>query len=125
MIYFITAGNKHVKIGYSANPEKRLKELQTGNPLKLKLVTTIPGSYETEKALHLYFTRNKREGEWFHLTGELGNCLKAAIWPKRKHVEPTTIKQFLENGIHFHLSQKAKRSKKVKNLIRQYSVETK
>lgn len=125
MIYFIKAGKKHVKIGFSKDPIERLKSLQTGNPHKLEIVTTIPGSYETEKALHNYFSRNKREGEWFHITGELENCLKAANWPKRKNVEPANLKQFLENGIHFHLSQKAKRNKKLNNLIRQYSVERK
>lgn len=83
--------------------------------MKLRLITTIPGSYETEKALHDYFGKNKRIGEWFHCTGELENCLNASSWPKRKHLNPITIKQFLENGIHYHISLKSRRNPKLKN----------
>jgi hypothetical protein len=106
MIYFIKAKNT-VKIGYSANPEKRIKELQTGNPEKLELLLTIPGNRETEAAFHTYFDRARLEGEWFRL-GSLGNIdsLKIAIfatskWPYAKYKQPKNIKEFITNGYHF------------------------
>lgn len=112
MIYFIKALNT-VKIGYSANPEKRLKELQTGNSEKLELLLTIPGNKESEKAFHLYFDRARLNGEWFRL-GSLGNIhsLKIAIfatakWPYAKYKQPKNINEFITNGYHYFLVQKA------------------
>ena len=32
-----------IKIGRSKNPQKRLKQLQTGNPNKLKLIASFKG----------------------------------------------------------------------------------
>lgn len=54
MIYAIGDGNK-VKIGYSKNPQKRLKQLQTGQPNKLKLLHTWEGDKLAEKKDSLYF----------------------------------------------------------------------
>ena len=77
MIYFIKSGNKHVKIGYTANLSRRVKELQTGNPLYLTVLGTIPGGKETEQELHKlydkYRIKRKSTGstEWFKINGTL------------------------------------------------------
>jgi len=77
MIYFITGRankqDKYVKIGYSKNPEVRLKQLQTGCPIKLKLQYIMSGSFETEKALHIYYEKYRvpHSKEWFYFRGEL------------------------------------------------------
>lgn len=50
MIYFITDG-KYVRIGWSRLPEKRLLELQEGNPRKLTLWRTVPSKIGEDIAL--------------------------------------------------------------------------
>lgn len=66
-VYFIKAkceGNP-IKIGYSIDPKKRLKSLQTASPVKLKLVKAIPGNRDTERNLHRRFKKYRIRGEWF------------------------------------------------------------
>lgn len=63
-VYFIRAGSV-VKIGYSADPHKRLADLQTANHRKLTLVATIPGEREDESRLHGRFAAYRIAGEWF------------------------------------------------------------
>ena len=41
-----------IKIGRSKNPQKRLKQLQTGNPNKLKLSASFKGEGWKEKIVH-------------------------------------------------------------------------
>jgi hypothetical protein len=120
VIYFILAGHKTVKIGYSADPNVRLKDLATGNPFELKLLGTMPGQFATEKELHRIFDRFRLQGEWFRYDGQLRDCLDAFRWSHRKHETVTTVRQFLENGVHWHLSQKAKRNNKLKERIERY-----
>lgn len=77
MIYVITCDEtKSCKIGYSKNPEKRLKHLQTGNPSKLHLTKVIPGEFEDEKQLHSKFKHLSKKGEWFELSNEIEEYFK-------------------------------------------------
>ena len=65
MIYLVSDGSK-LKIGRSDTPQIRLRQLQTGNGRKLKIVRlwNIPDFYE--KRLHLMFSRWRIVGtEWF------------------------------------------------------------
>lgn len=66
-IYVISNGN-HYKIGFSKNPEKRVKQLQTGNSHKLELVYmvhfVIAPIRIIEKIAHRQFP-NKIFGEWY------------------------------------------------------------
>ncbi len=89
-VYFITTenkGNTPIKIGVSINPELRLKELQTGNPFKLKIIKTIPcltkeAAFALESGLHKLTkaTNVKMTGEWFKvyepIDSLVGMCLK-------------------------------------------------
>lgn len=109
MIYFIRAG-KTVKIGVSDNPNLRLRELQTGNPFRLKLLGVMAGEYMVEKELHSLFERFRLEGEWFRFTGELEACVLSLTDPGRKHTQVTTVKQLLENGMHLQVRQKMNRN---------------
>jgi hypothetical protein len=75
-IYFIRAiqGPRHsarVKIGWTRDPRKRLKDLQTGSPVELYLIGAIPGGREDERAMHERFALSRMHGEWFALTGEM------------------------------------------------------
>jgi hypothetical protein len=68
-IYIITNGEDY-KVGVSVNPQKRLKQLQTGNSKKLSIVNTfeVPADdvYKMEKEAHkeIQICYEKR-GEWF------------------------------------------------------------
>lgn len=78
-VYFIQEtgkGNKPVKIGYSNDPERRLTDLQTGNPRKLKLSISLPFESESlareaEQTFQWLAAKKHRslEGEWFIVYG--------------------------------------------------------
>ena len=59
------------KIGRSKNPTKRLKQLQTGCPDKLRLLLVLENKGHMEKNLHqrLRNFKSRRNGEWFDFDG--------------------------------------------------------
>lgn len=61
--------NGYFKIGISKNPNKRLKQLQTGNSSELKLIDKYPTKHANiiEKSLQNYFSYSKKVGEWFEI----------------------------------------------------------
>ena len=65
-VYFIQGINGGaIKIGYSDNPESRLKALQTGYPDILKILLLVPGTEKTERYFHNKFAEHRLNGEWF------------------------------------------------------------
>ena len=62
--------NSCYKIGVSKDPKKRLKQLQTGNSSKLKLVESYgsDNANTIEKTLQRKYSYLKKEGEWFDLS---------------------------------------------------------
>ena len=65
-LYFIQSDlTGMIKIGRSKNPKKRLLQLQTGNPNKLRLVAFFKGMGWQEKILHERLSFYRLEGEWF------------------------------------------------------------
>lgn len=76
-VYFITDG-RYIKIGTTKiGAEKRLKQLNTGSPLRLYLLGYITGGKEKEKELHKKFQQYKvrNNGEWFSPEDDLINYL--------------------------------------------------
>lgn len=74
-VYFI--GNikyNFIKIGTSNDPNKRLKELQTGCPFQLELIHTTKNY--SEKELHEKFKEEKMNGEWFHYLWKIHNLIE-------------------------------------------------
>jgi hypothetical protein len=71
-IYFIEqVGNDAVKIGSSKNVNRRVRALQTGSGVQLRVLWKIDGFAWHEKYLHRKFYKHKlREGsnEWFRLS---------------------------------------------------------
>ena len=68
MIYVCWAeGTSYFKIGYSEDPSKRLKELQTANPVRLHNVIVSSGSQSLENLLHQLIGGARVQGEWFDL----------------------------------------------------------
>lgn len=72
-IYFVGAETvEAVKIGFSRyHPSYRMKSLQIGCPLPLKILTFVEGSNDEEAALHAAFSGLRIHGEWFRLEGLL------------------------------------------------------
>lgn len=62
-----------IKIGFSQNPDSRLKQLQTGYPDTLKILCLVPGNEKTEKKIQNKFVDTRLNGEWFKPTTELLN----------------------------------------------------
>lgn len=62
--------NSYYKIGVSKHPNKRIKELQTGNSSKLKLVESYQSefAYLIEKTLQQKYSYLRKEGEWFDMS---------------------------------------------------------
>ncbi|MDX2557636.1 GIY-YIG nuclease family protein [Streptomyces stelliscabiei] len=56
-----------VKIGWTDNPERRLRHLQTGSPVPLQLLALFEGGSIVEAELHRRFADKRRHGEWFDL----------------------------------------------------------
>ena len=69
-----------IKIGRSKDPAKRLNQLQTGNPNKLKLIASFEGEGWKEKNLHERLEKFRLEGEWFSY--ECVGCIPDSIYEK-------------------------------------------
>jgi hypothetical protein len=68
-VYFVEGGGL-VKIGIAQFPEIRLRALQVGSPVPLRLLKVIPigrkwDAYRKEEALHEQFAAHRVHGEWF------------------------------------------------------------
>jgi len=69
-----------VKIGFTTkHPRARLKQLQTGNPSKLKLMGWYPGSLQAEREIHDSLGEFRMQGEWFRLTPEANDALRGPV----------------------------------------------
>lgn len=74
-VYFVRARGKpqRLKIGKASDPERRLKELQTGCPYPLQLEAKLKcrnerHAFQVERAAHEYFAAERTIGEWFKCT---------------------------------------------------------
>jgi len=68
MLYLIqNLSTNEIKIGYSSDPQKRLKQLQTGSGGRLKVIRAyyLDNEKVWEKRLHRMLWQSKRRGEWF------------------------------------------------------------
>lgn len=67
-IYIISNGEAF-KVGFSKDPKRRVKQLQTGNPKKLELMYFVEIEVAPVKILedivHRYLKFNHLTGEWF------------------------------------------------------------
>lgn len=66
-LYFIEmVESKRIKIGYTAGyAERRMSQLQTGQPERLILLGTIEGEMSDERSLHRELKQYRLGGEWF------------------------------------------------------------
>jgi hypothetical protein len=87
-VYFIQAFGEQdlqrIKIGMSDDPQDRLRKLQTGSPVKLKLLGSVrcksrQHAAQVEKLAHGIFEKQRRRGEWFHLSRKHLGQIKSLI----------------------------------------------
>lgn len=72
VVYFIQAGDGGpIKIGVTNDAAKRLRGLQTGCPVPVRLLATQPGDVQREAELHSVFDAHRQHGEWFFPASEL------------------------------------------------------
>lgn len=72
-VYVIQAmGTNRIKIGFSVEPDKRIKELRTGSAQSLQILAKLPGTRETEKRLHRALAEYRQGGEWFEVPPFIG-----------------------------------------------------
>lgn len=76
MIYAIQCGDA-VKFGKTkGNPYARLSELQTGNPVELKLLVAVELQEFCEKRIHDWLKSSRIRGEWFVLNESVKSIVK-------------------------------------------------
>jgi len=76
-VYFIQAFGERelirIKIGKARNPEARLRDLQVGSPVQLKMLGKVKCRDDSharpvEKLAHNLFHKQRKRGEWFRLS---------------------------------------------------------
>ena len=63
----------NIKIGVSDNPKRRIKDIQTSNPLPVHLIRTFEAgkdAYVHEGYFHKLYKEFKTGGEWFEFTND-------------------------------------------------------
>lgn len=76
MIYFIECGGR-IKIGYSAQPGKRLVKIATDSPFPCTMLGVVEGDVSDEKALHQKFAQYRVSREWFDGSDEIREWISA------------------------------------------------
>lgn len=106
-VYFIICKySMFIKIGYSDDPYRRLKQLQTGCPHRLELVKLIIGGYTQEQELHDFYSKLRVTSslEWFCYSDEMRNYIKK-LGNVYSHpgtygfTKPTTVSQWWLDGL--------------------------
>ncbi len=108
MIYFIqNTVSKAIKIGYSKNPERRHKSLQTATPDPLVILGKIHGGLEHENAYHKQFAKYALTGEWFK--GEIFSEVVRVI-AKYPMDKPAPTNVFVFGDRHFRYKGEVERA---------------
>lgn len=105
-VYVIAAeGDCHTKIGIAYSPEKRLRQIQTGNPYFLYLARQwgpMPRSQaeSMEQRLHQFFGDFAIRGEWFFVSAEeISEFVTVAMTGSDKDAE-TARKHLFDKVVH-------------------------
>ncbi len=100
VVYFIQMREDGpIKIGKTANSvEWRLSELQTGNPYKLRVLSTLRADVILEQQLHSYFDEYRMEGEWFQPHPEVYAMAQLAAANDLEGILDLFEKRLAENG---------------------------
>lgn len=114
MIYFIKSYcNKYIKIGYTTDIQRRLKELQTASPKRLKVLGTLEGGTQLEAGLHELFKKHRVEGEWFRNSSKEMKSLQILLTGGCKDCpyELNSVRSIQKALIWLQITQKNNRNK--------------
>ena len=91
-VYFLKAG-RHVKVGKATSIDRRIRELQTGCPVKIVQIGAIRGGYQTESAIHEFWKKKRGEGEWFSSVskGDVSNMIARINFYRRYTPQLTAV----------------------------------
>lgn len=64
-VYFIGDGEGMVKIGFSSDPDFRLRQMQSHSPVIMRVLAKRRGGALREAAYHAQFAEHRVRGEWF------------------------------------------------------------
>lgn len=64
-VYFVQSAAGPIKIGYSKDPQERIKDIATHNPERLFLLACTPGSLTDERRIHKVAKPYRIRGEWY------------------------------------------------------------
>jgi hypothetical protein len=70
-VYFIGGDIGAIKIGAAHDPAARLKTLQCGSPIPIRLLAIADGCHEVEREYHRQFAAHRLHGEWFERCPEI------------------------------------------------------
>jgi hypothetical protein len=95
-VYLAYCSTGHYKIGFSKQPDKRIKHFDTQMPVDVTIIHTIEtdDAPELEKVLQRHYRPKRQKGEWFALEKRDVETLKAI--PEWRHREW----HFVLNGRH-------------------------
>jgi len=79
-IYFLAAAGL-IKIGVTADVDKRVCSLRNSCPVELEFLGAYPGTRTDERELHERFRHLRRHGEWFAEAPELIAFIESAVSP--------------------------------------------
>lgn len=105
-VYLMRSGTRDgdpIKIGVSASPDRRVKDLQTGNPKEIRLLCSFPfqskhEAFKLERFLHIYFQKYVNYGEWFTLNN-FGNKIKKALTQYHETGYVFVAEEKVESGV--------------------------
>lgn len=83
-VYFIQGiDGGRIKIGWAKRPGVRLRELQTGSPVALRIVAAMPGDRSAERDQHKKWEQHRAYGEWFYPAPQLLDFINEVVekWP--------------------------------------------
>lgn len=96
-VYFIHAeGTDLVKVGWTADLDRRFDQLQTASPHRLRLLGVHIGLKDVERVYHRDLQPYRQRGEWFFLTPEVRRWLSVCL---NRHSESHSL------FFHFHLNR--------------------
>ena len=77
-VYCVEGVPGWVKIGKAKNIAKRMRDLQIGSPVPLRLVAVLSQNTADESKLHHRWRHLRSSGEWFRLDNELAAFVREA-----------------------------------------------
>lgn len=103
------------KLGVSDNPKTRLTQLQTSNPLPLKLVSLRPIPSEInreqyEREVHQALSASRQQGEWFLITQRLKD------WVSHNMLSVSVDEQMRMNFVDYFISLGAQQARQTSAL---------